>query len=70
MIDANFERRIFTIENHLPRLAELLATRANANINQSYHDLSSSSNRFLFKIETKVNIPTFGEEVDAEMMNN
>ena len=76
MMDASFERRFLAIENHLDRLAKLLATGANVNINQIYHDVvgrfdsSSSSNRVPFKVEAKVEIPTFGGEVDAEKVNN
>jgi len=75
-MDASFERRFLAIENHLDRLAKLLATGANVNINQIYHDVvgrfdsSSSSNRVPFKVEAKVEIPTFGGEVDAEKVNN
>jgi len=76
MMDVNFERRFLVMENSLAHLGELLATVANVNINQRYHDVvgransSSSSNRVPFKVEAKVNIPTFGGEVDAEKVNN
>ena len=59
------------MENHLAQLVELLAVRASENINQRYHnvverpDSSSSSNRVPLKVEAKVDIPTFGGEVDA-----
>lgn len=48
----------------------------NVNINQRYHDAierldsSSSSNRVPFKVEAKVDIPTFGREVKVEKVNN
>ena len=64
------------MENHLSQLVELLAARASANINHRCHDAverpnsSSSSNRVPFKVEAKVDIPTFGGVVDAEKVNN
>lgn len=76
IMDANFERNFLEMENHLAQLIELLATEANANINQKYHDVvgildsSSSSNRVPFKVETKVDNPTFGGEVYVEKVNN
>ena len=45
------------------------------NINQRYHDtmerpgLSSLSNRVPFKVEAKVDISTYGGEVDAKKVN-
>jgi len=57
-------------------LAKLLAFGTNANVNQRYHEVvgipnsSSSSNRVPFKVEAKVDIPTFGGGVDAEKVNN
>ena len=76
MSEAYFKMRFFEMENHLAQLAKLLATRANANINQRYHDAverpdsSSSSNRVPFKVEAQVNIPTYGGEVDVKKVNN
>ena len=64
------------MENHLAQLAKLLSTGVDANINQRYHDAvgnpnsSSSSNRFPFKMEAKVEIPNFEGEVDAKRVNN
>ena len=64
------------MENHLAQLVELLVFGTNTNIYKKYHDiverpnLSSSSNRIPFKVEAKVNIPTFGGEVDTEKVNN
>lgn len=64
------------MENHLAHLVELLAVGENINVNQRHQnevgrpDSSSSSNQVPFKVETKVDIPTFGEEVDAKMLNN
>jgi len=60
------------MESHLANLDELLVAGENANVNKRYHDVvrrpdsSSSSNKVLFKVETKVDIPTFGREVDVK----
>lgn len=76
MLKVDFQTRFLAMKNHLTQLVELLANGSSANINQRYHDvvetpnLSSSSNRVSFKVEAKVDIPTFGGEVDAEKVNN
>jgi len=76
MLDVNFERMFLVMENHLDHLAELLAIGENININQRKQNevggpySSSSSNRVPFKGEAKVDIPTFGGEVDAKKLNN
>ena len=76
MMEANFERRFLVMENQLAKLIELLVSGANTNINQICHDTvdrsnqSSLSNRVLFKMEAKVDILTFGGEVDVEKVNN
>ena len=76
MMDVDIEIRFLLIESHLARLGELLAIGAIVNINQRHRNVfersksSSSSSQVPFKVEAKVDIPTFGGEVDADKLNH
>ena len=78
MLNANFERRFITRESNLARLIDLLVGVHSNNNNQRQHhdgeergfDASSSSHSISFKVEEKVEIPTFGGEVDDDKLNN